>query len=233
MRVLAGGDSRRHSGASGSGWLRSTPPSREATLFLLLSLLLQRVAIHAPLAGGDSFLDDEGDPRQVAIHAPLAGGDTRNRQARRHQWVAIHAPLAGGDSTRSPRPRSCRSCDPRPPRGRRLGAAFAGLAPLASCDPRPPRGRRPLCMLATDVRIKLRSTPPSREATLEGPHRPGPRQCCDPRPPRGRRQLVEALEKAYKLLRSTPPSREATRRKNEITALRMLRSTPPSREATS
>ena len=55
--------------------LRSTPPSRGATPGQGQIGLPRRVAIHAPLAGGDVELTRAGGGTVVAIHAPLAGGD--------------------------------------------------------------------------------------------------------------------------------------------------------------
>ena len=56
--------------------LRSTPPSREATLRDVLLGAFGDVAIHAPLAGGDIVRTRSTPERAVAIHAPLAGGDS-------------------------------------------------------------------------------------------------------------------------------------------------------------
>ena len=90
---------------------------------------------------------------------------------------------------------------------------------------------------------RLRSTPPSREAS------------CDLTPPRGRRRREASRTRPRTLLRSTPPSREATRpdaipgltpgvaihaplaggdfiRLEAVYREHLLRSTPPSREAT-
>ena len=107
--------------------LRSTPPSREATSDCAAAFkeCAKSVAIHAPLAGGDQSRApwSAGRPRQVAIHAPLAGGDNSEQ-------------LASLASRR-------RSCDPRPPRGRRPrqrsvgtpdAVAVAIHAPLAGGD---------------------------------------------------------------------------------------------------
>ena len=123
--------------------------------------------------------------RRVAIHAPLAGGDADALAHTPSVRVAIHAPLAGGDHIPAPYKGEGRRCDPRPPRGRRLTRAKPLLAsvvvaihaPLAGGDWGPPY-QLGVCM--------LRSTPPSREATRAG--RPSTSAwCCDPRPPRGRR----------------------------------------------
>ena len=93
-------------------------------------------------------------------------------------------------------------------------------------------------MIAGDS-LWLRSTPPSREATLgTGSGASRPRTSCDPRPPRGRRHgrrgriVTRHMEH---LLRSTPPSREATLPPVTASVVLVgawLRSTPPSREAT-
>ena len=107
--------------------------------------------------------------------------------------------------------------------------------------------------MANDL-YRLRSTPPSREATkaLLGVgwcrpvaiHAPlaGGDLCravsisssvgCDPRPPRGRRPRTASACATAAELRSTPPSREATSSLIACVGVQLLRSTPPSREAT-
>ena len=217
------------------------------------------------------------------------------------QKVAIHAPLAGGDLTCAGKTSVRDCCDPRPPRGRRPAAAQM-QAGIHRCDPRPPRGRRPQRSrkdpdgfgvaihaplaggdpgLGTGLfaRTPLRSTPPSREATLVSAQVCLPAHRCDPRPPRGRRPAschedtprphvaihaplaggdrgMRGCHASLTALRSTPPSREATnepvlfmqarhrvaihaplaggdqakRSPNPVSFV--LRSTPPSREAT-
>ena len=210
------------------------PPRGRRPSPLATREVVSKVAIHAPLAGGDPERGRDRYGFRVAIHAPLAGGDRRGPGAGAARIpVAIHAPLAGGDSRRA-----------------RAAARSAG------CDPRPPRGRRPSSAVFESPLAKLRSTPPSREATPLGADAldrgpvaihaplaggdlevsiellPGPgcdprpprgrrrrsgsprRRCwrCDPRPPRGRRPLVGQVEEMMRALRSTPPSREATPR---------------------
>ena len=145
------------------------------------------VAIHAPLAGGDTAAWSSPPAARVAIHAPLAGGDPGPGADRAARVVAIHAPLAGGDEVRS---RELRY----PP----------------GCDPRPPRGRRPVAGDRYFFTDELRSTPPSREATAATRSPRHVPRGCDPRPPRGRRHSPEDVKEDVKELRSTPPSREAT-----------------------
>ena len=83
--------------------LRSTPPSRRATR------------------------QPQGDPGllYVAIHAPLAEGDSSTLLQRRQVRVAIHAPLAEGDGSLCSISASRSGCDPRPPRGGRQSPSGA------------------------------------------------------------------------------------------------------------
>ena len=188
--------------------LRSTPPSREATR-------TERARDRA---------------RRVAIHAPLAGGDTATSRSRRTGPCCDPRPPRGRRRRCPPRSPPGPGCDPRPPRGRRPARIGRRLR-TACCDPRPPRGRRRFQELQNLDALVLRSTPPSREATTcsnavrsEGG--------CDPRPPRGRRPPVQFGHVPEVRLRSTPPSREATPPNPRLPTETMLRSTPPSREAT-
>ena len=81
--------------------LRSTPPSRRATMMRCPSPSPPRVAIHAPLAEGDPcYIEPMMIPLKVAIHAPLAEGDPAPVHIAKQCLVAIHAPLAEGDSDR-------------------------------------------------------------------------------------------------------------------------------------
>ena len=190
--------------------LRSTPPSREATKTPEQVETMRRVAIHAPLAGGDVPLRQDAVPLRVAIHAPLAGGDPGKEGEPEAGLVAIHAPLAGGDclaaSSVEPDP-LLRSTPPS-----REATPEPATPPRAKvgCDPRPPRGRR---------RCRARSRDYYRMVAIHAPLAGGDphlhltsHQCtgCDPRPPRGRRLSWRRCWLQDRMLRSTPPSREAT-----------------------
>ena len=54
---------------------QSTPPSREATLYLSRISAKIAVSIHAPLTGGDDRHERYFVGGMVSIHAPLTGGD--------------------------------------------------------------------------------------------------------------------------------------------------------------
>ena len=121
--------------------------------------------------------------------------NVRHNRACFRMWVAIHAPLAEGDTSATGLPafRPCRT--------------VAIHAPLAEGD----KGRGSMFRCEHS---RLRSTPPSRRATLGS--------------------MPEPWHYLW-LLRSTPPSRRATHdpRDEPITdVLVSLRSTPPSRRAT-
>ena len=169
---LAGGDPTGNISSDHSYWLRSTPPSREATSpevkvtsapFWLRSTPPSREAT-VEKAGAKSVLS-RCDPR------PPRG----RRPVRRQQ-----------DPTG-------KCCDPRPPRGRRparngadqLDDAVAIHAPLAGGDHRPEDAYAAWMRVAIHAplaggdqeagdksakEIVLRSTPPSREATDTLPH---------------------------------------------------------------
>ena len=213
--------------------LRSTPPSREATGQLRLHHGPGTVAIHAPLAGGDARHGT--DPRYTRCCDPRPPrGRRHNSQDQEEVETMLRSTPPSREATlvqllvqlerllrstppsreatisTSPLRMDCRSCDPRPPRGRRLLGLAGNHAAHRSCDPRPPRGRRRVSSCVLRGPIRLRSTPPSREATRYAPvvtilihhvaiHAPlagGDRlpqsvspttTGCDPRPPRGRR----------------------------------------------
>ena len=156
---------------------------------MLLDLLVQEGCDPRPPRGRrpdrvllDLLVQEGCDPRP-----PRGRRRIRDQSRKNLGRVAIHAPLAGGDAVVPLVQARASGCDPRPPRGRRLGGYVTHLA-----------GN------------KLRSTPPSREATI----RKGDGMRCDG------------------MLRSTPPSREATATLARSARDNLLRSTPPSREAT-
>ena len=96
---------------------------------------------------------------------PLRGATCGHSSRPRRRHVAIHASLAGGDPRAPPRWPPPSGCDPRLPCGRRPSAHSSTLS-ASRCDPRLPRGRRhPVEAVGHRPRWRLRSTPPSREAT--------------------------------------------------------------------
>ena len=56
---------------------QSTHPLRGATLATYLDAALDRISIHAPLAGCDAFSTPACNAVDISIHAPLAGCDSR------------------------------------------------------------------------------------------------------------------------------------------------------------
>ena len=62
-----------------------------------LSCTLQKISIHAPLAGSDLCTIDGEDMVGISIHAPLAGSDKGGRDCNQQTTISIHAPLAGSD----------------------------------------------------------------------------------------------------------------------------------------
>ena len=120
-------------GATGGGLFprrcflfQSTHPLRGATLFRAIIAVIERISIHAPLAGCDPDRHPRRDREPISIHAPLAGCDAFSRQPEfkieifqsTHPlrgatvtlpvddilpYISIHAPLAGCDACRRAR----------------------------------------------------------------------------------------------------------------------------------
>ena len=234
--------------------LRSTPPSREATAPAVEALDLVEVAIHAPLAGGDITLPvvapwtrccDPRPPRGRRRPRRLPWSDRRScdprpPRGRRHGYrqpgrptdvVAIHAPLAGGD-----------------PRGgwRAVAEGVAIHAPLAGGDTRtsnccgdsarlrstPPSREATWATIKKCSPLELRSTPPSREATLYTSRTRALKTSCDPRPPRGRRPFGATGSTQEGGCDPRPPRGRRHPIAGRTEPPDVLRSTPPSREAT-
>ena len=192
---------------------------------------------------------------RVAIHAPLAGGDHFRQHTLHDCAVAIHAPLAGGDEAEAVECVIAEALRSTPPSREATTGSRVDVPIAISCDPRPPRGRRQATLHDHGQTHKLRSTPPSREATLPDDVFSAPGRVAIHAPLAGGDMTGTPLWHGTWMLRSTPPSREATADRwlilqhqhvaihaplaggdNEATSHRgpttKLRSTPPSREAT-
>ena len=123
---LTGGDEIVRLLGEGYTPFQSTPPSREATVFLQAA----------------------GKDHQISIHAPLTGGDESGHRFEEKNRISIHAPLTGGDFCVLCLLQSARNFNPRPLTGGD-GARFALWRPRYNFNPRPPHGRRPVMVVPT------------------------------------------------------------------------------------
>ena len=104
---------------------QSTHPLRGATLLVVHFVELQRISIHAPLAGCDpAYIGDRIFPDQFQSTHPLRGATGNGRDDMRVGIISIHAPLAGCDHAGSKRHGLRVDFNPRTPCGvRRCGSS--------------------------------------------------------------------------------------------------------------
>ena len=122
---------------------QSTHPLRGATRFAPAMLAVQRISIHAPLAGCDPSGRCAARHSAISIHAPLAGCDKRGPDLGGVDAISIHAPLAG--------------CDYRKP---------SDLSVKRYFNPRTPCGVRPSIWISAWRTSTFQSTHPLRGATV-------------------------------------------------------------------
>ena len=145
---------------------QSTLPSRGATHFTLSKTYVERISIHAPLAGSDNSV--KGHKCSITDFNPRSPRGERLSSIRYscHCFdISIHAPLAGSDAVFAAAIVSFSYFNPRSPRGeRRSFPACRSSQP--NFNPRSPRGERPTFTNILFTFFEFQSTLPSRGATL-------------------------------------------------------------------
>ena len=215
---------------------------------------IERISIHAPLAGRDVPEAHSLLLLDISIHAPLAGRDplvwdlaTRKYlfQSTRplrgatfdgdalHVWmcISIHAPLAGRDTHRRSPAAGDGHFNPRAPCGARQGALHHSRAAGISIHA-PLAGRDVYIRMRETGRKAFQSTRPLRGATGQDRTGVGGGLYFNPRAPCGARPLSLRFALLHPEFQSTRPLRGATPAYTKRELAELFQSTRPLRGAT-
>ena len=170
-----------------------------------------------PSRGATGVDHCRGSVDRISIHAPLAGRDVRALPGPRWRLISIHAPLAGRDFGRSCEVQDCSNFNPRAPRGARrvLCSAFAFDCLFQST--RPSRGATIGDMdRVTGVRISIHAPLAGRDPDLGALLMPFyPFQST--RPSRGATRIMEVRnERDFISIHAPLAGRDAFRRPSSI-----------------
>ena len=140
-RPLRGATGQDRTGVGGGLYFNPRAPCGARPLSLRFALLHPDFQSTRPLRGATSLSALCPPPPGISIHAPLAGRDAGLYQEGAGGAISIHAPLAGRDRCKHNLPHAPLDFNPRAPCGARR-TAWTTSRPCANFNPRAPCGAR-------------------------------------------------------------------------------------------